>query len=115
LEGTKLEKAEVGKKGVKLTAAGKDGKPVTVEVERVLVAVGRAPNIEDLGLEEAGVAVERGFIQVNDRLETTAPGVYAVGDVARPRCWRTRRRTRGSRWSSGSRATSMPAWTTATS
>ena len=67
-----------------------DGAACTVEVEgadpiecdRVLVAVGRVPISDGLGLEEAGVATdERGFIQVNERFATSAPGVFAIGDV----------------------------------
>ncbi len=49
---------------------------------RLLVATGRRPNTDDLGLESAGVQINRqGFVQVNSRLETTAPGVWALGDV----------------------------------
>jgi pyruvate/2-oxoglutarate dehydrogenase complex dihydrolipoamide dehydrogenase (E3) component len=49
---------------------------------RLLVATGRRPNTDDLGLESAGVQIDRrGFVQVNSRLETTAPGVWALGDV----------------------------------
>jgi len=60
-----------------------DKKPHTVE--RVLVAAGRAANVEGLGFEAIGVRLDdRGFVKVNDRLETTAPGVYAIGDVAGP-------------------------------
>ncbi|MBX6365867.1 MAG: dihydrolipoyl dehydrogenase, partial [Gemmatimonadetes bacterium] len=84
LVGARLEKAEVGKTGVKLTVKGKDGQTKLVEVERVLLAVGRAPIIDDLGLEKAGVETERGFIKVDDRLATTAPNIYAIGDCARP-------------------------------
>lgn len=54
-------------------------------VDKVLVAVGRKPRTEGLGLEKAGVKVdERGFIRVNARMETSVPGVYAIGDAARP-------------------------------
>lgn len=80
----RVEKADVGKKSVKLTFKDKAGKDQTIEVDRVLVAVGRAPIIDDIGLDKAGVKTEGGFIQVNDRLETTAKGVYAIGDCARP-------------------------------
>jgi dihydrolipoamide dehydrogenase len=52
----------------------------TIEVDKVLVSVGRRSNVEDIGLEAAGVRVERG-IPVNERMETNVPGVYAVGDV----------------------------------
>ena len=61
----------------------KGGVAETVEVEKVLVAVGFLANTENLGLEKAGVKLdERGFIQVDDNQLTTAPGVYAIGDVA---------------------------------
>ncbi len=57
-----------------------DGSEVTAD--RLLVSVGRRPNTSGIGLEEAGVALdERGFIKVSERLETSAPGVYAIGDV----------------------------------
>lgn len=50
--------------------------------EKVMVCVGRRPNTKELGLETAGVQVnKRGYIQVNSHYETTAPGVYAIGDV----------------------------------
>ena len=54
----------------------------TVTASHVLAAVGRVPNTDDLGLEAAGIAVDtRGFIPVNERLETAVAGVYALGDV----------------------------------
>ncbi|MCI0434813.1 MAG: dihydrolipoyl dehydrogenase [Gemmatimonadetes bacterium] len=80
----RLEKADVGKTGVKLTVKDKDDKEHTIEVERVLVAVGRAPIVEDIGLDKAGVKVEKGGIVVDDLLRTSAPGIYAIGDCARP-------------------------------
>ena len=83
MAGAKLEKAEVGKNGVKLTVAAKDGSK-TIEVERVLVAVGRAPIIDDIGLDIAGVKTEKGAIVVDDHLQTTAKNIYAIGDVAKP-------------------------------
>jgi dihydrolipoamide dehydrogenase len=57
-----------------------------VEVEKVLMAAGRDVNTEGMGLEEAGVQLtDRGFVRVNlETLETTAPGVYCIGDVAGP-------------------------------
>jgi dihydrolipoamide dehydrogenase len=62
------------------------GKQEVVEVEKVLMAAGRAVNTEGMGFEEAGVELtDRGFVRVNlDTLETTAPGVYCIGDVAGP-------------------------------
>jgi dihydrolipoamide dehydrogenase len=82
--GARLERADVGAEGVKLVVTTKDGKDATLDVERVLVAVGRAPIVDDIGLEAAGVKVERGFIRVDERLRTSAEGVYAIGDCARP-------------------------------
>jgi pyruvate/2-oxoglutarate dehydrogenase complex dihydrolipoamide dehydrogenase (E3) component len=73
---------------------GRSGNEVTLTVRTpsgeqningsdVLVAVGRIPNTAGIGLEEAGVEVDgRGYIQVNDRLETSAPGIWAVGECA---------------------------------
>jgi pyruvate/2-oxoglutarate dehydrogenase complex dihydrolipoamide dehydrogenase (E3) component len=61
----------------------RDGAEKTLEGSHLLVAGGRAPNTEGIGLELAGVKLtKRGYVQVNERLETTAPGVWAVGDVA---------------------------------
>jgi len=82
--GAQIQKVEKGKGGVTIAfAAG--GKPQSVTVELVLIATGRAPLTENLGLEAAGVKLtERGFIRVDERLQTTAPGVYAIGDVAGP-------------------------------
>jgi len=63
-----------------VTARLSDDSEVTAE--KVLVSVGRRPNTDGIGLQEAGVEVdERGYIKVNDRLETSAPGIYAIGDV----------------------------------
>ena len=53
----------------------------TLEAELLLVAVGRGPHSADLGYAEAGVALDRGFVTVDDRLQTAVPGVYAVGDL----------------------------------
>lgn len=78
-----VQGAEVSDTGVTLTFKDKAGEEQTLQVERVLSAVGRAPNIEDLGLDSAGVELdERGFIKVDDQLRTNVAGVYALGDVA---------------------------------
>jgi dihydrolipoamide dehydrogenase len=52
-----------------------------IEAELLLVAVGRGPMTANLGFEEAGVALDRGFVTTNERLQTNVPGVYAVGDI----------------------------------
>ena len=57
--------------------------PRTVEGTNILIALGRTPNTSGIGLEKAGIEVtEKGHIRVNDRLETTAPNVWAMGDCA---------------------------------
>jgi len=53
----------------------------TLEAEQALVAIGFKPNSENLGLEALGVKVERGFIQIDDKLQTNVPGIWAIGDV----------------------------------
>jgi len=85
LAGAQIKRAAVGKDKVTLEVAA-GGKTETVEVEKVLMAAGRAVNTEAMGFQEAGVQLdERGFVKVNlETLETTAPGVYCIGDVAGP-------------------------------
>ncbi|MDQ2669208.1 MAG: dihydrolipoyl dehydrogenase [Gemmatimonadota bacterium] len=83
--GAKVTKAEVGKSSVKLTLEA-GGETKTVEAEKVLMAAGRAVNTENMGFKEAGVELtDRGFVKVNPQtLETSAKGVYCIGDVAGP-------------------------------
>jgi dihydrolipoamide dehydrogenase len=82
--GAKINNVKVGAKGVTMSVET-GGNSQTLEVEQVLVAAGRAPNVEELGLKEAGVQLtDRGFIKINERMETTAKGIYAIGDVAGP-------------------------------
>ncbi len=82
--GAKIGNVKVGKSSVTMSIdAG--GKSQPLEVEVVLVAAGRAPNIEDIGLKEAGVQLtDKGFIKINEKMETSAKGIYAIGDVAGP-------------------------------
>jgi dihydrolipoamide dehydrogenase len=61
-----------------------EGKAVSLAVEQVLMAVGRGARSRGLGLEAAGVALERGFVKVTPHMETSVPGLYAIGDVAGP-------------------------------
>ena len=85
LAGAKVQKATVGPSEVTLEVEA-GGKVEKVTVEKVLMAAGRAVNTEDMGFKEAGVQLtDRGFVKVNlATLETTAPGVYCIGDVAGP-------------------------------
>jgi dihydrolipoamide dehydrogenase len=85
LAGAEVKKATVGKDKVTLEVSA-GGKTETLEVEKVLMAAGRAVNTESMGFQEAGVQLtDRGFVKVKlETLETTAPGVYCIGDVAGP-------------------------------
>jgi len=81
LPGAKISNVKVGKNNVTMTVES-GGSKTELDVEKVLVAAGRAPVTEGLGLKELGVQLtERGFVKVNDRYETSVPGVYAIGDV----------------------------------
>ncbi len=64
-------------------ATASDGKSFTIEGDALLVATGVVPNSDELGLEQAGVKTnQNGFIEVDAYLQTSAPGIYAIGDVA---------------------------------
>ncbi|MBM3188053.1 MAG: dihydrolipoyl dehydrogenase [Chloroflexi bacterium] len=79
--GTRVTRIEHGASGCTVEMAGPDGES-KVEVEKVLSAIGRAPNVEGLGLEVLGIHPTRKGIQVDNRMRTAVPGVYAIGDVA---------------------------------
>ncbi len=79
--GAKVDKVEKTKDGVKVSFTGSDGKANVKEAEKVLVAVGRAPRTEQVGLDKTKIKPERGFIKVNEWMETEEPGVYAIGDI----------------------------------
>ncbi|MEJ7760476.1 MAG: dihydrolipoyl dehydrogenase [Gemmatimonadaceae bacterium] len=84
ITGAKIGNVKIGKSSVTMSVDS-GGKSRTLEVEQVLVAAGRAPNVEEAGLKEAGVQLtERGFVKINERMETSVKGVYAIGDVAGP-------------------------------
>jgi dihydrolipoamide dehydrogenase len=83
ITGARISAAKVGKDSVTLTLDAPEKKELVVE--KVLVAAGRAPNIENIGLKELGIATtERGFIRINEKMETSVKGYYAIGDVAGP-------------------------------
>ncbi len=83
--GSKVTKVETAKKGGATVtvepAAG--GEARTLSADIVLVAIGRRPNTEGLGLDKAGVATERGRVVIDDHFKTNVPGIYAIGDVVR--------------------------------
>jgi dihydrolipoamide dehydrogenase len=67
--------------GVEVTLETGNGETSTVEADKLLVVVGRAPNSAGIGLEELGIEPEKGFVPTGDYYETSAAGVYAIGDV----------------------------------
>jgi dihydrolipoamide dehydrogenase len=75
--GSPMAACEVGDAGVTMTLD--DGQ--TIQADVVLVAVGRGPQTDGLGYAETGIEMDRGFVSVNERLETSNPGTYAVGDI----------------------------------
>jgi dihydrolipoamide dehydrogenase len=79
--GAKVDKVERTKDGVKVSFTSSDGKAQVKEAEKVLVAVGRAPRTESVGLDKTKAKLERGFVHVNEWMETAEPGVYAIGDI----------------------------------
>jgi dihydrolipoamide dehydrogenase len=80
----KVENLKPGKDSVEAKLTLKDGKAETQSFERVILAVGITGNVENLGLDEAGVKVEKGHIVIDAWCSTGVPGVYAIGDVAGP-------------------------------
>jgi dihydrolipoamide dehydrogenase len=79
--GHRVEALEANDEGVTLRAVGEAGE-VTLQAEQALVAIGFRPNSQQLGLEELGVKMsERGAIEIDERMATNVPGIWAVGDV----------------------------------
>ena len=84
LTDAKVSKVAKGGEGVEVTVETKDGKSQTLSAERLISAVGVQGNTEGLGLEEAGVAIERGIVMIDGFGRTNVEGIYAIGDVAGP-------------------------------
>lgn len=79
---TKVEKIEKKSGKAHVVIASKDGKTRNVEADKVLMAIGFKPNSGELGLEKVGVKLDpRGHVMVNEKLETSVKGIYAIGDV----------------------------------
>jgi dihydrolipoamide dehydrogenase len=82
LVGTKIEKIEDTGKGVKVSVTTPDSKKQTLEAEKALQAIGFKPRTEGFGLDKTGVKLtERGAIDINEKLQTSVPHIYAIGDV----------------------------------
>jgi len=84
--GTKVEKVDTSGEGVTVTVSGPGGTE-TLQAEQALIAIGFKPNTENLGLEAIGVKLERGYVQIDDRMATNVPGVWAIGDVTGKTGW----------------------------
>ncbi len=81
LAGTKVEGIETLKTKAKVIVSGSAGEE-TLDAEQVLVAIGFTPNSEGLGLDALGVALDgRGMIEIDERMATNVPGIWAIGDV----------------------------------
>jgi dihydrolipoyl dehydrogenase len=81
LTGTKVTKATSSSSGVTIEALTPDGKTNAMTADVLLVATGRGPVTTGLGAEEAGIAMEHGYIKVDDLYRTSVPGISAIGDV----------------------------------
>lgn len=80
--GTKVEKVQKTKDGVIVTFTPEGEKQQKLEAEKVLIAVGRGPNTEKIGLEKLpNIKTERGYVHVNEWMETGEKGIYAIGDI----------------------------------
>lgn len=77
----KVEKIDKKDGGAVVTFTDSTGKQQTKTAEKVLVAVGRAPRTYDCGLDKVNIPLDRGFIMTNEWMETTEPGIYAIGDI----------------------------------
>jgi dihydrolipoamide dehydrogenase len=80
LTATRVQGVEASADGVRVRVTDGKGEQ-TLEAERALIAIGVQPNSENLGLEALGVKVERGFVSIDERMQTNVPGIYAIGDV----------------------------------
>jgi len=78
--GAKMDKVEKTKTGVAVTFTV-DGKTQKIDAEKILIAVGRKPRTENIGLEKTSIKPDRGFIKVNEWMQTSEPGIYAIGDI----------------------------------
>jgi len=83
LTGTAVESVEPASRGVKVSVKSPDG-PRIIEGDVALMAVGVQGNVEDVGLEELGVVVEKGQVKVDQHYRTAVEGIYAIGDVIGP-------------------------------
>jgi len=79
--GAKCENIRKGGAGIQMTVTLANGKQEEVTEEKLLVAVGRTPNTANVGIENTKIELDRGFVKVNEMMQTTEPGLYAIGDI----------------------------------
>ena len=77
----KDSKIEKNKDGALVSWTDANGRPQSKQAEKVLVAVGRSPRTDGIDLEKTNIKPDRGFIMTNEWMETTEPGIYAIGDI----------------------------------
>src|SRR5438094_5042394 len=76
----KVEKIDKKKSGITVTFTD-DNKQQKIEAEKILIAVGRKPRTDNIGIEKTKIKPDRGFIQTDSWLQTAVPGIYAMGDI----------------------------------
>lgn len=81
LTNTKAKDCLLTEKGVELIIINDKGVEEKINADKVLVSVGRKPNTKDIGIENLGIELERGFIKINKKSQTNIPNIYAIGDV----------------------------------
>jgi dihydrolipoamide dehydrogenase len=79
--GAKVEKVETTDAGIRVSYTDANGNAQVKEAEKVLIAVGRAPQTGDVGIDKTRIELDRGFVKVNENQETAEPGIYAIGDI----------------------------------
>lgn len=79
--GARVEKVEKTETGVKVSYTDANGKPQVKEAEKVLIAVGRAPRTDNVGIDKVKIELERGFVKVDEAMQTGEPGIFAIGDI----------------------------------
>jgi dihydrolipoamide dehydrogenase len=79
--GAKADNIRLGGTGVQFSVTLANGKKEEIDVEKLLIAVGRKPLTDNIGIEGTGIQLDRGFIKVDQNQQTCEPGIYAIGDV----------------------------------
>jgi len=79
--GARVDKVEKTDAGVRVSFTDANGKSQVKEAEKVLVAVGRSPRTANVGIEQTKIELDRGFVKVDETMQTAEPGIYAIGDI----------------------------------